>query len=83
MIRPVPKSSLRNETVTKLRAALVALELAEHRLDTDATHWPADEVDMTPHEIEETKRLIHGIAVRVRTEIAGLQPVRRQSAGNA
>ncbi len=38
---------------------------------------------MTIHEIEEARRLITGISIRLRTEIANLQPTKQSSVGNA
>jgi len=75
--------SLRNETTTKLLAAVAALDLADHRLKEGAAVWPSADCDMTVHEIDEARRLISGMSIRLRTEIANLQPTRQRAVGNA
>ena len=74
---------LRGVVLTKLGAAVVALESADQSLRGGASTWPAADCDMTVHEIEEARRLISGIAIRLRTEIANLQPTKQHAVGNA
>jgi|GEM_PF-5600323 len=66
------RNSLRNQTATKLGAALSALTFAEHRLRQGAGQWPDADADMTPHEIEEACARIAGIKARVSAELVQL-----------
>jgi hypothetical protein len=74
---PITKGpiKLRDQTTTKLLAIAAGFELTVARLQEGATEWPDDDVDMTPHEIDELAERLRGLAIRVRTEIAGLAPV--------
>lgn len=74
---------LRDVVLTGLGAAVVALDHAEANLRRGSHVWPAADCDMTVHEIEEARRLIGGIAIRLRTEIANLQPTKQHAVGNA
>jgi hypothetical protein len=65
--------SLRNGTVTKLRDAVAAFDLAEHRLREEIQNWPSDDIDMTPHEAEEARARIAGFRADVQKELRELE----------